>query len=164
MTALSYHEAHGSIPRDGAVISMGSPNTSKPAGFNRDQHKRLEFHDITSDPPSDDQRKFFQPPEKEHVEEIVEYAKEKDGPLVTHCQAGVSRSTAADVIGKCARGDEPETAYKRMLKESPSPGRVRPNKRMLRLADEVLGNETNDLQKLRDRQDELIEEIRNDRN
>lgn len=159
MTALSYQEAHGSIPDDGAVISMGAPNTSKPAGFNSDHHKRLEFHDVSSDPPSSKQRIYYQPPEKEHIEEIVEYAQERDGPLVTHCQAGVSRSTAADVIGKCARGREPEEAYKDMLRESPDMHRVRPNKRMMRLADEVLGHETNDLQKIRDRHKELMEEV-----
>lgn len=165
MTALSFQEAKRPFPKGSSVISIGAPNTPSPPGVrtSEDSHLRVEFDDIASDPPSKDQRKYFHPPEKEHVEKIIDFARNQKGPLVTHCRAGVSRSTAADVIGKCARGKDPEEAYRSMLSESPDAARVRPNRRMLRLADDALGHDTNDLQKLLDRQDELKEEIARER-
>jgi len=81
-------------------------------------------------------------PAAEHVQRLLAFVQEwpREKPLVIHCYAGISRSTAAAFIAACAlwpERDEAEIA--RALREaSPS---ATPNLRLVRVADEHLGRE-----------------------
>lgn len=139
--ALSFDEARQADTESHPVISIGAPNTAPPPGVRptRDEHLRLEFDDIDQDPPSESQKRYFDPPQEEHVEEIIQHARDQDGPMMAHCRAGVSRSTAASVIGRVARGEDPEEAMESVKRKSSRPNRISPNSRMMRIADEKLG-------------------------
>ena len=64
----------------------------------------------------------------------------RESPLVLHCWAGISRSTAAAYIAACALApDRDEAALALVLREaSPS---ATPNARFIALADDILGRQ-----------------------
>jgi predicted protein tyrosine phosphatase len=79
-------------------------------------------------------------PANEHVEELLRFARgwERDNPLVFHCFAGISRSTAAAYITACALAPErDEFAIARDLRQA-SPTAT-PNALLVALADDHLG-------------------------
>lgn len=69
---------------DGAVFS-------RPDGFGADRCLHLTMHDIP------EARDGYTAPAPEHVEALLAFARRWDraAPLVVHCHAGISRSTAA---------------------------------------------------------------------
>ena len=81
-------------------------------------------------------------PAEEHVRRLIAFAGSSDraAPLVVHCWAGVSRSTAAAYAMACAldpRRDEMEAALA-LRAASPT---ATPNPRLVALADRCLGRE-----------------------
>ena len=78
--------------------------------------------------------------ERYHVENLLDFGKAwtREKPLLIHCWAGVSRSTAAALITLCNLnpGLEPAIAAERLRKASPT---ATPNRRLISLADEMLG-------------------------
>jgi predicted protein tyrosine phosphatase len=79
-------------------------------------------------------------PGAEHVRQLVEFAGTWDStrPILFHCYAGISRSTAAAFITLCTvrpKRDEQEIAA-RLRAASPF---ATPNARLVALADEMLG-------------------------
>ena len=97
---------------------------------------RLEFVDIRSDGDG-----TMTAPELDHVERIVEFAPVADGKrTLIHCQAGISRSTAAAFIITAVLlgpGSELE-ALAKVLAVRPI---ALPNTRMVRFADEILARD-----------------------
>ncbi len=86
----------------------------------------------------------------EHMEQLLAFVRAwgRESPLVLHCWAGISRSTAAAYIAACALAperDETEIAHA-LRQASPS---ATPNARFVALADDLLG-----------RQGRMIEAIR----
>ena len=81
-------------------------------------------------------------PAEAHLAELLAFVRAWDRrqPLVIHCYAGVSRSTAAAYVAACAlREDDCEFAVARRLRErSPT---ATPNAVMVALADRMLGRE-----------------------
>jgi predicted protein tyrosine phosphatase len=81
-------------------------------------------------------------PNEDHVAEVLAVARAWDQtePLLIHCWAGVSRSTAAAYISACAlSADRCEFELARTLRErSPT---ATPNALMVRVADRLLGRE-----------------------
>jgi predicted protein tyrosine phosphatase len=79
-------------------------------------------------------------PNAEHVLQLVEFAAAWDrrGPMVVHCRAGISRSTAAAFVMLCALNPAaPEALIARRLREaSPS---ASPNPLIVKLGDAALG-------------------------
>jgi len=77
-------------------------------------------------------------PETAHLEGLVDFADRwrRAGPLVIHCYAGISRSTAAALVVLCRynRGREAEVA--RLLREQAP--HAYPNRRMVELADAIM--------------------------
>jgi len=97
-------------------------------------HLRLRIHDI-SEP-----MLGCVAPSEEHIEQLLEFAHAWGGrgPMVVHCFAGISRSTAAAFISLCAiNQDAPEELIARRLREA-SPTAC-PNRLMVRLGDAALG-------------------------
>jgi predicted protein tyrosine phosphatase len=80
------------------------------------------------------------PPGQGHVEALLQFVRAWDRarPLVIHCYAGISRSTAAAYIATCAlRPDLSEEAVAADLRhQSPT---ATPNIRLVRFGDELLG-------------------------
>jgi predicted protein tyrosine phosphatase len=108
----------------------------RPAKVEPDNHLWLQVDDIT------DQIEGMICPSEEHVERLVSFLDRWDRaqPLVVHCFAGISRSTAAAFIAACAlspRRDEAEIAW-RLRKASPT---ASPNSRLVALGDAFLGRE-----------------------
>lgn len=81
-------------------------------------------------------------PAEEHVDTLLRFVRtwDRDNPLVIHCFAGISRSTAAAFISACAMVPEHnEAEIARALRQaSPS---ATPNPRLIAIADEMLGRE-----------------------
>jgi predicted protein tyrosine phosphatase len=105
----------------------------RPESVAADNHLFLGFNDIIE--PADG----MVPPAVAHVESLIAFVRDwdRESPLVIHCFAGVSRSTAAAFIALCALDpslDEAELAREIRLR-SPT---ATPNIRMVRFADEIL--------------------------
>lgn len=106
----------------------------RPEGIDAENHLWLQMDDIAA--PVDG----MIAPNETHVEQLVDFARRWDraGPLVVHCFAGISRSTAAAFIAACALAperDEEELAQ-RLRKASIT---AMPNPRLVALGDSHLG-------------------------
>ncbi len=99
---------------------------------------RLSFHDVAAPAPG------FRAPAAEDVARILDFtaqwAEEREGPLVFHCWAGISRSWAAAFIARCRlEPGRPEGEIARELRRiAPF---ATPNPRLVRLADDLLGRQ-----------------------
>ncbi len=81
----------------------------------------------------------YVPPNADHVEKLIDFVTRWDrtAPIVVHCYAGISRSTAGAFIAACAlnpRRDEMTIA--KLIRDS-SPTAI-PNMRLVALADNLL--------------------------
>lgn len=97
------------------------------------RHLKLDMHDVVEALPG------WIPPSKAHVIELVDFMQSWDrrAPMVVHCFAGLSRSTAAAFIGLCALNPHTsEEIIARTLRRS-SDSAV-PNRLFVALADNVL--------------------------
>ncbi len=107
-----------------------------PASIAAERHLKLDMHDITEVQPG------ALPPSNVHVEELIDFVQDWDrqAPLLVHCFAGLSRSTAAAFIALCALNPHtPEEAIARALRRSSDT--AVPNRRFVGLADALLGRE-----------------------
>ena len=79
-------------------------------------------------------------PDAGHVAQLLDFAAAWDrrGPMVIHCWAGISRSTAAAFIVLCALNPRTPEAAVAQLMRSASPTAY-PNRLMIRLGDAALG-------------------------
>lgn len=99
-----------------------------------DNHLMLRMHDIASP------LEGYVSPSSDHVGVLIDFVQRWDRatPLVIHCFAGISRSTAAAFTTICAlnpQRDEMDVAEKLRL-ASPT---ATPNRLIVELADQVLG-------------------------
>jgi len=98
------------------------------------RHLRLGVQDIVDAAAGD------VPPAAHHVLQLIEFARAWDAtdPMLIHCWAGISRSTAAAYIIACDRaGAGSETELARILRARAS--HADPNRLMVRLGDDLLG-------------------------
>jgi predicted protein tyrosine phosphatase len=105
-----------------------------PALIRPELHVRLHVDDITQQLPG------HVAPTAQHIDKLLEFALAwgGQGPMVIHCWAGISRSTAAALISLAALNpNAPEALIARLLREA-SPTAY-PNRLMIRLADAALG-------------------------
>ena len=128
-TTVSRHKASRLVTCLHDDFLVETPKLIRP-----DDHLRLVMHDIAEALPEHIH------PNEEHVARIIEFALDwgGDGPMVVHCWAGISRSTAAAFAALCAiNPDAPEEAIAFAMREA-SPTAY-PNRLIVRLADEALG-------------------------
>ena len=81
-------------------------------------------------------------PAEEHVGDLLRFVRSWDraNPLVVHCYAGISRSTAGAYIAACALNPRrDEWAIARALRSASAT--ATPNSRLVALADRVLGRD-----------------------
>jgi predicted protein tyrosine phosphatase len=128
---------HPTVRDSGArsVVTLINPGTpvERPAEVAPDQHVFIAISDIV------EPLEGYILPGHDHVERLLAFAGRWDrrAPLVVHCYAGVSRSTAAAYIITCAlnsQGCEFELARALRL-ASPT---ATPNARLIAVADEML--------------------------
>ncbi len=104
-----------------------------PAPVKPGNHMRLRIDDIAQPIAG------YIAPDASHVTQLLEFAAAWDlqGPMVVHCWAGISRSTAAAFITLCALNPEaPEALIARMLRQA-SPTAY-PNRLLIQLGDAAL--------------------------
>jgi predicted protein tyrosine phosphatase len=79
-------------------------------------------------------------PEAEHIEQLLAFVRAwgRESPLVLHCWAGISRSTAAAYIAACVLAPERDEAGIALALREASPSAT-PNPRFIALADDLLG-------------------------
>jgi predicted protein tyrosine phosphatase len=121
--------------RPSHLITLLSPEEliPTPAGFPGERHLRLGVHDI------DIPMNGLVAPDAAMVERMLAFARDWSGeaPMVVHCWAGISRSTATAFTIACERNphaDELEIAMA-MRRASPT---AFPNRRIVALADDIL--------------------------
>jgi predicted protein tyrosine phosphatase len=129
---------HDTVASTGArhVVSLlgFEDNLRRPATILPENHLWLQLHDISA--PLDG----FVMPQSEHVEALIAFVRRwrREAPLVMHCYAGVSRSTAAAYVAVCAlRPQIEEHAIAAALRRA-SPTAT-PNALIVALADDLLG-------------------------
>jgi predicted protein tyrosine phosphatase len=84
----------------------------------------------------------YTPPAEEHVRDLVEFVRRWDrrAPLVMHCYAGISRSTAGAFITACALNpDRDEATIARAIRDSSRT--ASPNIMLVGHADRILGRQ-----------------------
>jgi predicted protein tyrosine phosphatase len=108
----------------------------RPAAIREENHLWLRLHDISA--PLDG----YIMPDEEHVADLLSFVRRWDrrAPLVMHCYAGISRSTASAFAGVCALNPQrDEDAIAQALRRA-SPTAT-PNIRIVSLADRLLGRD-----------------------
>ncbi len=81
-------------------------------------------------------------PAAEHVQQLIDFVQRwgRESPLVIHCYAGISRSTAAAFIAACVLAPQRNEAEIADALRQAS-GIATPNRRLVAVADELLGRE-----------------------
>lgn len=76
----------------------------------------------------------------EHMEQLLAFIRmwDRESPLVLHCWAGISRSTAGAFITACALAPERDEVSIALALRAASPSAT-PNARFVALADDILG-------------------------
>ena len=128
------------VHRTGArhIVTLLNRETlvDRPQSVELGNHLLLGMHDICD--PADG----MVCPSEEHVETFLNFVGRWDRrtPVVIHCYAGISRSTAAAFSAYCAmRPDLDEARIARLVRErSPE---ATPNARIVQMADAILGRE-----------------------
>ncbi len=115
------------------LIDKGTP-VRRPAGIAAEEHLVIVLSDIVAD------LEGHTLPAKSHVEKLLAFARRWDqaAPLLIHCFAGVSRSTAAAFIAACALRPLRFEAEIADAVRASSPTAT-PNARLVAIADTLLG-------------------------
>jgi predicted protein tyrosine phosphatase len=107
---------------------------SRPSTIALDNHLVLPMDDISMP------LEGYSAPADEHVTELVKFLRgwDRRAPLVIHCYAGISRSTAGAYVAVCALNPHRNEASiaKELRRASPT---ASPNTRIVELADRLLG-------------------------
>ncbi len=129
------HDAH-SKANPAHVVSLLSPGSDFPAfdGYGADRHMRVEVNDILED------KENRPAPGEHHVESVIAFLKDwkPQDPLLVHCWAGMSRSTATALIAACMHNPQADEAEIGAALAAASPTAF-PNTRIVAIADEMLG-------------------------
>ena len=125
-------KAHGV----GWIVSAINKDTmlATPDGILPDRHLKLAMNDISS------AQAGLVVPSEIHVASLIEFVDRWDmaAPMLVHCWAGVSRSTASVFIALCRLNEAVEEEKLAQLLRRASPTAT-PNVRLVGLADDYLG-------------------------
>jgi predicted protein tyrosine phosphatase len=135
VTPLSAIEETIRLYQPSHLVTLLSPEhmIETPEGFLSERHLRLAMNDVA------EARDSEMPPAVEHIDHLLTFGRgwSAEAPLLVHCWAGISRSTAAAYILLCDRlGPGSETEIAQSLRyRAPH---ACPNPLMIRLADRLL--------------------------
>ncbi len=120
--------------RPSHLVSLveASEQPATPPGIAADRHLRVEIHDIL------EPEAGCVHPQDHHIRSLVGFIDSwpAEAPLLVHCMAGVSRSTAAALIALVRRSPlSEEEAASHLRSAAPH---AHPNRRMIALADALL--------------------------
>ena len=119
----------------GRLLSLLSAGTevTRPASIARENHLHLVMHDIAV------AQDGMTMPGEEHVLDILDFGRRWDRtrPLVIHCYAGISRSTASAYIIAAALAPKRDEAELAQTLRALSPSAT-PNPRLIAVADALL--------------------------
>jgi predicted protein tyrosine phosphatase len=113
------------------LVSIGDSNDSLPQGYENVDHKlRLLIADVVTEEGATEE-------DVQRIIKLAELLKSYNGKVLIHCEAGVSRSTAAAlIIYTCWLGPGREhEAMERVIAQRPY---AIPNRRMVKWADSLL--------------------------
>jgi predicted protein tyrosine phosphatase len=120
------------------VVSLIGDETrlERPTSIAPENHLWLRLHDISS--PLDG----YIMPGEEHIADLLDFVRDWDrqAPLVVHCFAGISRSTASAYASVCALNPHRDEASIAQALRRASPTAT-PNIRIVSLADRLLGRD-----------------------
>ncbi len=138
VTPLSCVEAAIAEHRPSHMITLLDPEypIETPHGMSADRHLKLGVWDICQPAPG---MTLAGPGE---VDKILAFGRGWDGsqPLLVHCFAGISRSTATAFMLACARNPQAgELDIARRLRRAAP--HAYPNRRLVQLADQALGRQ-----------------------
>lgn len=117
------------------LINEGTP-VKRPDSIAEDRHLFLAMHDI------DMAMDGMTPPGEAHVRRLIDFINgwDRARPLVVHCFAGISRSTAgAFIAASVLNPDLDELAVARHIRANSST--ATPNRLLVQTADRMLGRE-----------------------
>jgi predicted protein tyrosine phosphatase len=108
----------------------------RPQGVAPENHLWLRLHDISA--PLDG----YIVPDEEHIAGLLQFVRgwDRRAPLVVHCFAGISRSTASAFASVCALNPHRDEAGIAQALRSASPTAT-PNIRIVSIADKLLGRD-----------------------
>ena len=116
------------------LVSVIDPEAQPPTPPEIDptRHHRCAVHDITQPSPGEIS------PQTKHIKALIEFldSRKSEVPLLVHCLAGVSRSTAVALIAHTLKTGDPHKSAEALRKAS---SYAWPNRRILALADAILG-------------------------
>jgi predicted protein tyrosine phosphatase len=118
------------------TVMANVDQVARPVSVLPANHLKVSMDDIT------EQLDGFVAPSDRHIEQVLNFVRswDRSAPMVVHCYAGISRSTASAFAAACALNphrDETEIAL-RIRAASPI---AAPNRLIVSLADKALGRE-----------------------
>jgi len=99
-------------------------------------HLKVSMDDIT------EQMDGFVAPSEQHIEKVLAFVRgwDRSAPMVVHCYAGISRSTASAFMAACALNPhKDEISIAKQIRAASAI--AQPNRLIVSLADKVLGRE-----------------------
>jgi predicted protein tyrosine phosphatase len=117
------------------LINVGTP-LERPAVIDAENHAVIGVSDIA------EARDGHVLPAEEHVARVLDFVRAwpREKPLVIHCYAGISRSTAAAFIAACALAPERDEVAIADALRAASPSAT-PNPLFVAVADRMLGRD-----------------------
>lgn len=117
------------------IVTMINDETKvvRPECVAPDDHLFLAMHDIAIE------TQGFRAPTQEHIHKLIAFVQRwpRQTPLIIHCWAGVSRSTAGAFIAACALNPRrDEAAIAQAIRQASAT--AMPNTRLVALADTIL--------------------------
>jgi predicted protein tyrosine phosphatase len=120
------------------VVSLLGPETPHRSfsGIADVNHLKLTLHDIIA--PADG----FTAPAADHVETLIKFLKAREGedPMLIHCWAGISRSTASAFTAMCLYNPDVDE-YKLAQQLRALSHVATPNRRIVAFADDIMGRQ-----------------------
>ena len=118
------------------TVMANVDQVQRPASVLEVNHLRVSMDDIT------EEMDGFLAPSDEHIEKVLNFVRgwDRSAPMVVHCYAGISRSTASAFAAACMLNphrDEIEIA-RQIRARSPI---ASPNRLIVSLADKALGRD-----------------------
>lgn len=118
------------------TVMANVDQVQRPASVLAANHLKVQVDDIT------EAIEGFVAPSEKHIEQMLNFVRgwDRSAPLVVHCYAGISRSTASAFAAVCALNPHrDEIAIARLIRKA-SPI-AQPNRLIVGLADKALGRE-----------------------